>query len=258
MYWGIFTFVTLLGLCIGSFLNVVIHRLPRRESIVLPGSRCPRCLKPLSPLDNIPILSYIMLHGKCRTCCAAISMRYPLVEALTALLFALCYVRYGFTLAFFLSCILCALMVACAFIDWEHQLVMDSLIVAGFIVALPVNGFFSALCGWREMLLGIVCGAGPLLLIALIGRLISKRPVMGGGDIKLMGMAGAFLGWKMALLSFVFASVAGGLVLAALLALGKVKRNQEVPFVPMLAFGVTVALLVGQPLLDWYLALFML
>lgn len=258
LYWGLFVFTSLLGLLIGSFLNVLIHRLPRGESIVLPGSRCPNCLSPLSPGDMIPILSYFMLRGKCRACHTPISPRYPLTEGLTALLFALCYIRYGFTLSLPAACALSALMAACAFIDWERQLVMDSLVIAGLAIALPLNGFFSALCAWWEMLLGIAVGAGSLLLIALIGRLIAGRQVMGGGDIKLMGMAGAFLGWKMGLLSFVFASVAGGAVLVVLLAMGKVKREQEIPFVPMLAFGVVAALLAGQPMLDWYLGLFIL
>lgn len=256
LYIGYLIFTTLLGLCIGSFANVLIHRLPRGESIVAPGSHCPICNTPLRVKDNIPLLSYALLRGKCRDCGAPISRRYPLVEALTAFLFVACYMRFGWGAALLPACALCAILVALTFVDLEHHLVLDSLLIAGLVIALPMNVIFSALCTWQESLLGILAGGLPLLAIALAGRLLTKRDVMGGGDIKLMAVAGAFLGWKGALLSLGLGSVLGGIVVLILLALKKIDRRQEIPFVPMLAGGIVLALLIGQPLLDWYFGMF--
>ncbi len=247
----------LFGLCIGSFLNVIIHRLPRGESLINPAtSQCPYCHHPLGMTDLIPIASYFHLRGGCRYCVAPISPRYPLVEGMTAALFILCFLRFGWTVSLVAAAVLCAILVACAFVDLEHMMVLDEILIAGGVVAIVVNVFFSALCPWSDMVLGIAAGALPLLLVALGARAITGKFAMGGGDIKLMAMAGAFLGWQNALLALAFASVGGGLVLLVLLAMKKVTLEQRVPFVPLLAAGSAAALFLGEPLLTWYFGLF--
>lgn len=247
----------LFGLCIGSFLNVVIARLPDGGSLVKPArSACPACRHELGGGDLIPILSFLLLRGKCRYCGAAISPRYPLIEGITALLYALCFLRFGWTPALIASAAFLSVLVVCVCTDLDHMLVLDEVLIAGGVVAIAMNAAFSALCGWQDMLIGIVAGALPLALIALAAEKLTGRKAMGGGDVKFMAMAGAFLGWQNALLTLVFASVGGGAVLCVLLMLKKIDLRARVPFIPMLAAGAAIALFFGRPLLVWYLGIF--
>ena len=238
------------GLCVGSFLNVVIARVPEGRSIVHPGSACPRCGKGIAWFDNIPLISYALLRARCRHCGLPISLRYPLVELLTGLLFVLAAWQLGVGLHLVGALILLASLVAIAAIDLDCQLIPDSIslpgIVAGFVLSL-VTGT----PGWLDSLIGVLIGGGLFFLI-----IVASRGGMGGGDMKLGAMLGAFLGWKLVLVAVLLAVLAGGLMAIGLLALRRKGRKDAVPFGPFLALGGVVSLFWGFSLLEWYLGVF--
>ena len=241
----------LFGLAVGSFCNVCIHRLPQEESVVAPRSRCPACRTPIRPLDNVPLLSYFWLRGRCRACGAVISWRYPLVEVLTGGLFSAALLAFGLTPRGLVAAILLAALVVVTFIDLEHLVIPDEITLAG----LPVGLMASALTGrppFPEALLAALGGAGALYLLAVYGELFFKREVLGGGDVKLAAMLGAFLGGHHLLLAFFLACLAGGLVGGLLLATGRAERGALLPFGPFLAFGAAAALFYGDALWAWY------
>lgn len=264
----ILTWVFLLGLVVGSFLNVCIFRLPRGESLVRPGSHCPSCGKPIRPSDNVPLLSYLFLRGRCRSCGTPISIRYPLVEGMTGLGFVLLVARFGLTLSG-LFCLLffCALMVL-SFIDLEHQILPDMITLPG--IPLGVMGavlpiFASFLWGadpgplWALLrprllssLLGLFLGGGLFFLIAFLGEAVLKREAMGGGDIKLAAMIGAFLGWRLLLVTIFLAALSGSLVGIFLLGLRLRRREEPLPFGPFLSLGAFLSLLGGDRVVEWY------
>lgn len=236
-----------LGLCIGSFLNVVIARWPEGRSVVTPPSACPRCGRPIAWYDNVPLLSFLLLRGRCRQCRAPIAWRYPLVEALTGALFALVAWTRGLSAELPAALFLTAALVAITAIDLDHQLIPDVITLPGIVVGLAA----SALTGrpsWLESVLGVVVGGGLFFLIIVL-----SGGGMGGGDMKLGAMLGAFLGWKAGLLAVFAAVLAGGALAVVLLALGRKGRKDPVPFGPFLALGGLLALLWGEPLLAWYL-----
>ena len=246
----------LVGLCVGSFLNVVIHRLPRKESVVTPRSRCPGCGTELRSFDNIPVLSWLVLRGRCRTCKAPISIRYPIVELLCALLFVAMALRFREDWALPAFCVLAAACLAGSAIDLEHMLLPNKLVfpslylaAALLVVAAVVQDDWDDL---RGAAIGAVIASGGLFLLALAWP---RGNAMGGGDIKLALLLGLCLGWidlgHVALglfLGFLLGSVAGvGLVVA------KAKRLQEhFAFGPFLAAGTLLAVWWGRPILDWY------
>jgi leader peptidase (prepilin peptidase)/N-methyltransferase len=247
------TFAALFGAVIGSFLNVCIHRLPRDTSIVWPASACPACGRGLSWFENVPIVSYAFLRGRCRTCRAPISPRYPIVEALTAAMFALAWWYYapGPLLA---SRLLfgCALIVLFA-IDLEHHLLPNVITIPGIAI-----GFLLSLInppGWKASLLGIVLGGGVLFLIAEGYYRLRHEEGLGMGDVKMLAMIGAFLGWPLMLLSLMIASVAGSLIGAAMILTGRGTMKYALPFGTFLAIGAAVSAAVGQPILEWYFRL---
>ncbi len=239
--------LALLGLVIGSFLNVVIARLPEGRSLVRPRSACPRCGRQIAWYDNLPVVSFLLLRARCRACRQPIAWRYPLVEAATAGLFVLTYFRRGPSIDLLPSLALMAALVAITVIDLDHQIIPDVISVPGIAV-----GFLASLLpggvGWLPSLLGILVGGGLFFVIIL-----ASRGGMGGGDMKLGAMLGAFLGWQLVLLSILLAVLAGGLVAVALLAAGRKGRKDPVPFGPFLALGGAVGLLWGEDLLAWYL-----
>lgn len=197
----IVVFAVLLGLLVGSFLNVVIHRVPRRESIVWPSSRCPECGAEISPLDNIPVLSFVLLGGKCRNCGARISLRYPVVEALTGLLFGAAAYQFGFGVEWVRALVLIAVLVALAGIDLEHQLLPNVIVGPAAVVGLVIS-VLAAPGMWWVYVVSAVVVAGGLLGLALV-----YPGGMGMGDVKMGGMLGAFLGPYAALAVFVGALV---------------------------------------------------
>jgi leader peptidase (prepilin peptidase) / N-methyltransferase len=243
-------FAVLAGAIIGSFLNVVIVRLPRNESLVAPRSRCPGCGSGLYWLDNIPILSFLALRGRCRACGMAISWRYPIVEAVTALLFAAAAWRSTSTVDLLVTWLFLGILVAIAGIDLEHQIIPDRLTLPGIVVGF-VTTFLGTRVSWFDSLLGIVALGG--ILVAVI---ILSGGGMGGGDVKLGAMMGAFLGYKLALLALFLAVILGGLIALVLLFTGIRQRKDPIPFGPFLAMAAAVAMLGGETILTWYLKAF--
>jgi len=251
---GLFSFM--LGSMVGSFLNVCIYRLPREESIVIPPSHCVKCSKKIPWYDNIPLVSYVMLGARCRFCKERISFRYFVVELLTALLFLGFYLALGQTAKYVVYAAVGAALVLITFIDLEHQIIPDEVTVPGILAGLLASGIFPALHHapswfwslWRS-LLGAAAGAGTLFAIGVVGKLIFKRDAMGGGDVKLMAMLGAFLGWQMVLLTIFLSSVFGSFVGIFL----KIKyKVEEIPYGPYLALGAVVSMVWGYRIVGMF------
>ena len=245
---------TVTGLCIGSFLNVCIHRLPMKQSVVTPGSRCPACGYALTWKDNIPIVSYAALGARCRSCRAPISIRYPVVEALTGAIFLWHWTVFGLTpLVFVRIAFACALVVLFA-IDLEHQILPDRITLPGIVI-----GFACSLLlppGPIMSLLGILVGGGLLWGIAELWFRLRNVDAMGFGDVKMLAMIGAFLGLPLVLVTFVIATMIGGVIAVALVATRRANMGTAVPFGTMLAVAALVSSLYGEPLLAWYLSRF--
>ncbi len=250
------TFSALFGLCVGSFLNVVIARVPSGRSIVHPGSACPNCGAAIAWYDNVPVLSYLLLRARCRNCQTAISWRYPLVEITCSLLFGLAYLRFGPGLQFVSALILLATLVAIAGIDTDHQIIPDVLSLPGIALGILMSLGPGAI-GWKDSLLGVCVGGGVFVVIIAGSSLVLGQAGMGVGDVKLGAMLGAFLGWKLALLSILLSVLTGGPLAAVLLATGRKGRRDPVPFGPFLALGGVVSLFVGDAVLGWYFAQFL-
>ena len=247
--------VFIFGSLIGSFLNVCIYRIPRGESIIIPSSHCTSCNTPIKVWDNIPVFSYIMLAGKCRSCGAKISFRYPLVEAINALLYAALLWRFGIgwhTLFYFA---LSSAMIVITFIDLDFQIIPDSRPLPGILIGLIAGALilpdpfmrWSPL-GYKASIIGVAAGFGLFYAVAVL-----SRGGMGGGDIKMMAMVGAIMGWKTVLLTTFLGSLLGSVWgLFLMVAKGK-GRKTKVPFGPFLAAGTIISLFSGQEILYWYL-----
>ena len=242
--------VTFLGLTIGSFLNVVVHRLPRGESLVSPGSRCPSCRYALGAFDNIPVLSYIVLGGRCRRCRARISPRYPVVELMTAGLFLLHYAVFGWTPLLAVRLLFAAAMVALFAIDLEHHLLPDAITLPGVAVGLVASVFLPP--GIGDALIGMAVGGGVLWLIGEAYYRYAGEEGMGGGDVKMLAMIGAFLGWKLVIVTLVFSSIAGSLVGVLLIVSRRGGMKYALPYGTFLAIAAVIASLYGTQLVDWY------
>jgi leader peptidase (prepilin peptidase) / N-methyltransferase len=251
---GELVLVAVLGLCVGSFLNVCIYRLPRHESLVRPPSRCPNCGQPLSWFDNIPVLSWLALRGRCRRCKAPIAIRYPIVELTTGVLWVVIAVVTppGALLASRL--VLVTALIVLFMIDLEHQILPNVITVPGIAV-----GFVFSLIappGPVASILGIVAGAGILYAIAAGYFLIRGEEGMGMGDVKMLAMLGAFLGWRAVLLTLVLSSFAGAAVGVLLMAFSRGTMRYALPFGTFLAMGAIIAMLSGESLLAWYLGFY--
>ncbi|KAF0185560.1 MAG: leader peptidase (prepilin peptidase) / N-methyltransferase [Nitrospirae bacterium] len=257
--------IIVFGLLVGSFLNVCIHRIPREQSIVSPPSACPGCGSRIRPWDNIPLISYfILLRGKCRACESPISLRYPLVEAANAALYFYTFMHFGPGWHLPLLWLFVSAMIVIICIDIDFQIIPDvitlpgmplGLFAASFLLPDPFLTFRTTgggaafeIVGISNSLIGLALGFGLFYLIALL-----SRGGMGGGDIKMMGMVGAFLGWKGVLLTTFIGSLTGALVGIALMAASKAGRKTKIPFGPYLALGSLISLFFGAPILRWYL-----
>ena len=240
------------GLIIGSFLNVVIHRLPKGESLVTPRSRCPACQTPIRPWDNIPLLSFALLRGRCRTCRHPISWRYPLVEGLTGALFALTVTRYGLTLeTLFFVTFLCGL-VAVSFIDLDHQIIPNAITLPGIPLGL-LAGLFVGAPTILDRLIGALAGAGFLYLVLFYGGVVYGQDAMGEGDLNLIALIGAFLGWRAVVVTILVACLVGSAVGIGLILARRLGRRQHIPFGPFLSLGAAIALFWGDDMIHWYL-----
>ena len=244
---GILVAVALFGLSIGSFLNVVVARVPAGRSLVRPGSACPGCRALLKWYDNIPVLSFLVLCGRCRACGMPISWRYPIVEMITATVLVLAYVTLGATANFVVAVVLLPALIAITGIDLEHQLIPDVITLPGILAGLLLN-LATGRISWVDSTVGILVGGGVFLVI-----IVGSRGGMGGGDLKLGAMLGAFLGWKALLFALFVAIVAGGAVGAVLLAAGLRSRKDPIPFGPFLAVGGAMALFWGERIFDWWM-----
>jgi leader peptidase (prepilin peptidase)/N-methyltransferase len=252
--WGIVLGLAALGLVVGSFLNVCIHRLPLGQSIVSPGSRCPRCGYSLRWFDNIPVVSYALLGGRCRGCKASISTRYPLVEAITAGVFVAHYFATGFDIVLVPRLLFaCALIVLFA-IDLEHHLLPNAITLSGIVVGLA----FSLLLppGLWSSLIGVILGGSVLWIIGEAYYRFAGQEGMGGGDVKMLAMIGAFLGWKLVLVTLVFSSVAGSLIGLLVLSTRRGGLKYALPYGTFLALGALLASLFGEQIVAWYVGLY--
>jgi leader peptidase (prepilin peptidase)/N-methyltransferase len=246
-------FAAAFGAIAGSFLNVCIYRLPIGKSVVWPASGCPQCRRLLAWYENIPVVSFLVLGGRCRTCHESISIRYPLIEALTAAMFALAWLTYGPGPLLASRLVFgCALVVLFA-IDLEHHLLPNAITLPGIAVGFAFSLFTEP--GWAASLIGILVGGGVLFGTAEVYYRLRHEEGLGMGDVKMLAMVGAFLGWKFALMTLMMASLSGAVIGVALIATGKGTMKYALPFGTFLALGAAVAASVGPAVLDWYLGL---
>lgn len=246
-------FALVFGMVVGSFLNVCICRMPKDQSVVSPPSHCPNCSYQIRWYDNIPLFSYIFLHGKCRGCGIHISLQYPLVELINGILTMLLYLRFGSTITFAVLFLFCSALVVITFIDIEHQIIPDEISLSGILIGFALSFFIEP--GWFSSLIGILLGGGSLLMVAWLYQKLTGKDGMGGGDIKLLGMMGAFLGWQ-AIPFIIFASsMVGSVIGVSIMLLQKKDSKLAIPFGPYLAFAAVLYIFYGKPLIRWYLAL---
>jgi len=240
----------LFGLCIGSFLNVVIYRLPRGQSLATPPSRCRTCGYSLRWFDNIPVVSWVWLRGRCRKCGTRVSWQYPLVELVTGALFVLVVwlTPPGPLMASRL--LLICLLIALFGIDLEHQILPNSITLPAIAIGVLLS--LIAPPGWKDALIGVVLGGGILYAIAWGYYLWRREEGMGMGDVKMLAMIGAFLGWKAVLVTLVLSSFAGAFIGLGLMAVQRGSMKYALPFGTFLAIGAVVAMFVGEPLIAWY------
>ena len=236
------------GLVIGSFLNVCIYRIPKGRSIVSPPSSCVSCGTLLQPMDLFPVISWAVLGGKCRYCGESIDLRYPLVEILTGLLYAVTYWRIGLVWALIPHIILITILITITFIDLDHQMIPNTINLFALVVFLGSNltlGYID----WRDAIIGGLVGGGFLFLLVLF----SRGAAMGMGDVKLMAVLGLFLGWRSILLTLLLSFILGGLFGVLLLLLKRKGRKDAIPFGPWIALAVIVTILYGNEILTWYI-----
>jgi leader peptidase (prepilin peptidase)/N-methyltransferase len=238
--------VFVLGLIIGSFCNVAIYRVPLGKSIIAPGSHCRLCSTPILPWDNIPLLSYSLLKGRCRNCNGSISLRYPIVELVSGILYLMLWIKLGFSTIFAIYAMLVSTLLVAALIDYDHKIIPNIITLPGMVIGLGLSLLVLPIT-LVDSLLGLLLGGGLFYLIAFL-----TKGGMGGGDIKLIAMVGAFLGWSGALFTIFSGALLGSLVGIVLMLLGRKGRKDKVPFGPFLSGGAIIFIITGQDLIDWY------
>jgi leader peptidase (prepilin peptidase)/N-methyltransferase len=253
---GVGIFIFILGLAVGSFLNVCIYRIPLKKSILFPSSFCPKCRNKIKFYDNVPLLSYILLRGKCRYCHQKISLIYPAVEFLSGLIFLLLFFKYGLSWDFVSGVFLFSNLIVIFLIDLKYQIIPDVITLPGIIVGLGFS-ILTKSPPFFESFLGFLVGGGVLYLIAMIGDKVFKKESMGGGDIKLAAMLGTFLGWQRVLLVFFLGSLLGAIVgILSLILSKKIRERRLIPFGPFLAIATLLTIFLGNQLIDLYVRLF--
>ena len=252
----IIVLISLIGLALGSFLNVCIYRIPHKRSILRPGSSCPKCGTKIRFYDNIPVLSYLILKGKCRNCKAKISLQYPLVELATAALLVIAYLRFGLTWNFAARGVLILAMILTFFIDLKHRIIPDVLTLPGVMLGFLLS-FLVESPSVLNSALGAIVGGAIFYLAAVLGEVLFKKESMGGGDIKLAMLLGAFLGWKNVVLILFLSAFLGTLIGGASLFFSReVKDTRTIPFGPFLAVGAIIAVFLGDSIISAYLRTF--
>ncbi len=271
----IYAIALVFGLLVGSFLNVCIVRLPKGRSIISPPSHCPRCKESIKFYDNIPVISFLLLRGKCRKCGEPISWRYPLVELMNGLFYVWIVRDFWLGGESFLLMAFCSSLIVITFIDFDFMIIPDTITLPGILLGVTIGPFYMSalneplpfqlgrfmphawpyLISFLNSVIGMFCGALPLLAIGWIWEKLRHEEGMGGGDVKLMGMIGAFLGWKGAFLTIFLGAIVGSVVGITLRMLKLVKRGQLIPFGPFLALGAVVMAFYGPDIIAWYLGL---
>ncbi|MBN2056387.1 prepilin peptidase [bacterium] len=255
----LYAYIFIVGAAIGSFLNVVIARVPEGQSILRPRSRCPDCKTPIRARDNIPLLSFVLLRGRCRQCGRRISLRYPLVEALNGTIYVLLFLQFGIQFKSFVYAAFVSALVAITFIDIDHQIIPDVISLPGAMAALLLPAGLRVF-GWSgiwplsmlDALIGLLVGGLPLALFALAYYLFTRTEGLGIGDMKLLAWTGALLGWQSVLMTIFLGSVLGTLVSVPLLIIGKKNGKTAIPFGPFLSAGAVISLLYGRELAKWW------
>lgn len=250
----LYALVFAFGLVIGSFLNVVIWRIPREESIVNPPSHCPKCGHQIKPWENIPVLSYLFLRGSCSNCKTNISARYPLVEALTGILFLLVFMKFGLTWVSGLFMYFTALLIAITFIDIDHLIIPDSFLVMAALVGL-VNFLFNGTEVLLDQIIGVIALGGGFWAIRFLGTVAFKKEAMGLGDVKFAALLGWTLGWQVGIVAAFLAFLAASILLLVLMPMKRLSFGQQVPFGPFIAIGTWLGLMWGLDIIDWYMGL---
>ena len=243
--------IIILGLVIGSFLNVCIYRIQHNQSIVKPRSKCPVCDYKLKYWENIPILSYLFLYGKCSNCNAHIPLRYPLVELLTSIVFLILYYNFGYTIETFLFSVITCIIIVITFIDIDVQIIPNELLM---LCLIPIT-LFILLTSLNDIwvhLIGAIGISGGFLLVGYLGKLIYKEDSMGMGDVKYAFILGLLLGWKNGLLAVFIAFISAALIILLLFIFKKLTPRQRIPFGPFMSIGLLVALVWGNNFINWY------
>lgn len=249
-----YIFAFLLGAVVGSFLNVCIYRLPAGKSIVHPPSSCPGCGSEIQWFDNIPIISFLILRAKCRSCHAPVSWRYPLIEALNGILAIFLFAKFGVSISFLALFVFCSALVVITFIDLDHQIIPDEISLPGIIAGFAVS-FFLPWNSWLNSLLGTLLGGGSLFLVAWGYEKLTGKEGMGGGDIKLLAMMGAFLGWRSILFIIFSSSLIGSVIGITTMLIQKKDSKLAIPFGPFLASGALLYIFYGSEIINWYLSI---
>jgi leader peptidase (prepilin peptidase) / N-methyltransferase len=248
-------FAFLFGLALGSFLNVCIYRIPLNQSIVYPPSGCPHCGERIRFYDNLPLISYLLLLGRCRHCRRSISPQYPLVEAITGFLSLVLFLKYGASLQYAFFMLFGAALIAVAFIDLHHKIIPDVFSLPGIVVGFAFALLPSSPLSWTDSLIGMAGGGGFLLLVAIAFEKITGREGMGMGDVKMLAMIGAWMGWRPLLFIILLSSLAGSLIGGAVLVLSRQGAKSRIPFGPFLALGTLLYVFFGSELTQWYFGL---
>ena len=247
--------VVILGLILGSFLNVVIYRLPRGLSLVAPRSYCPVCGKPIKFYDNVPLISYLLLRGRCRECGARISWRYPFVEGITALCLALLFLKYGLSIKWIMYSVLTLFLIPISFIDAERGLILNKLTIPCFIFGIFLVLIFQIEM-WKSFLFGALAGGGIMLAIAIAGKLLFKKESLGMGDVKLLVIIGTYVGFPHVLISLFFGTLVAAIFILWGIIFKRLRFGNTIPFGPFIAIGTLVYLVWGGTILNWYAGLF--
>lgn len=250
----IYGLIFIIGLAVGSFLNVCIFRLPKAESIISPPSHCPHCKKLIPWYDNIPLISYLVLKRRCRFCKKRISFRYFLVELLTAVIFCLLFYKFGLEIKFFIYSTLVSGLIISTFVDFEHKIIPDEISVGGLVLGLALSFIFPSIHNvdvrfpaLLESIKGAISGGALIYLLGVLGKILFKKESMGGGDVKLVAMIGSFLGWKLTLFIFFLAPIFG----ASFGLYWKFKKNIEyIPYGPFLSLSTVIAIFYGNQFIE--------
>ena len=242
------------GLAVGSFLNVCIYRLPLEQSLMRPGSRCTGCGTSLRWYENVPVLSYLVLRGRCHSCHAPISAMYPIVEGATAIVFVAGYLLFGRAPVLMPRLIFACAMIVLFVIDLQHRILPNVITLSGIVIGFAFSLFLPP--GWGDSLIGIVAGGGVLLLLAEVYYRVRKEEGLGMGDVKMLAMIGAFLGWKLMLVTLVLSSFVGSIIGLGMIALKIGNMKYALPFGTFLAAGALVAAVAGDTILGWYLSFY--